>query len=212
MRARSHVVLLGDSIFDNSAYVNGGPDVAAQLRAELGDVAQVTLLAIDGSVTSDIENQLVSLPADATHLIVSAGGNDILHHVAALDDMVGTLGAALLRLDALRAPFAASHRAMVGSLAEFDLPVAVCTIYGANFEGERRAMVATALNVFNDAITRNAHTEALDVIDLRLVCREPADYANPIEPSVVGGRRIAAALARYVLATEARPQMSRVFT
>jgi hypothetical protein len=27
-----HVVLLGDSIFDNSAYTGGGPDVVTQLR------------------------------------------------------------------------------------------------------------------------------------------------------------------------------------
>ncbi len=30
-----HVVLLGDSIFDNGVYVPGGPDVVTQLRAEL---------------------------------------------------------------------------------------------------------------------------------------------------------------------------------
>ena len=28
-----HVVLLGDSVFDNARYVAPGPDVAAQLRA-----------------------------------------------------------------------------------------------------------------------------------------------------------------------------------
>jgi hypothetical protein len=30
-----HLVLLGDSVFDNAAYVGGGPDVVAQLRARL---------------------------------------------------------------------------------------------------------------------------------------------------------------------------------
>ncbi|MGZ8470667.1 MAG: SGNH/GDSL hydrolase family protein, partial [Gemmatirosa sp.] len=30
-----HLVLLGDSIFDNAAYVRGGPDVVAQVRARL---------------------------------------------------------------------------------------------------------------------------------------------------------------------------------
>ena len=28
-----HIVLLGDSIFDNASYTAGGPDVVAQLRA-----------------------------------------------------------------------------------------------------------------------------------------------------------------------------------
>jgi hypothetical protein len=27
-----HIVLLGDSIFDNGAYVNGGPDVVTRLK------------------------------------------------------------------------------------------------------------------------------------------------------------------------------------
>ncbi|HEX6372708.1 MAG TPA: hypothetical protein VF006_27555 [Longimicrobium sp.] len=30
-----HVVLLGDSIFDNASYVAGGPDVVTHLRGEL---------------------------------------------------------------------------------------------------------------------------------------------------------------------------------
>jgi hypothetical protein len=30
--ATRHVVLLGDSVFDNAAYVRGGPDVVAQRR------------------------------------------------------------------------------------------------------------------------------------------------------------------------------------
>jgi hypothetical protein len=36
----------------------------------------------------------------------------------------------------------------------------------------------------------------LPAIDLRLVCTEPADYANPIEPSGRGGLKIAGAIAR----------------
>src|SRR3712207_8799829 len=43
-----HVVLLGDSIFDNGVYVSGGPDVVRQLRDELPPGWQATLRAIDG--------------------------------------------------------------------------------------------------------------------------------------------------------------------
>jgi len=31
-------------------------------------------------------------------------------------------------------------------------------------------------------------------VDLRLVCTEPSDYANPIEPSGSGGAKIARAI------------------
>ena len=49
---------------------------------------------------------------------------------------------------------------------------------------------------FNDVILRVAFEHHLPVIDLRLICNEPADYANPIEPSGRGGRKIALAIAR----------------
>jgi hypothetical protein len=38
----------------------------------------------------------------------------------------------------------------------------------------------------------------MPAIELRHVCTEPADYANPIEPSVRGGAKIARAIARAV--------------
>ncbi|HEY1387763.1 MAG TPA: GDSL-type esterase/lipase family protein, partial [Ktedonobacterales bacterium] len=74
-----HVVLLGDSIFDNQSYVQRGePDVIRQLRAHLPADWEATLLAVDGNVTADIRRQLAHLPTDATHLVISVGGNDAL--------------------------------------------------------------------------------------------------------------------------------------
>jgi len=75
-----HVVLLGDSIFDNAAYVPGGPAVIDHLTAALPHGWRETLLAVDGAGADDVATQLRSLPADATHLVVSAGGNDALGH------------------------------------------------------------------------------------------------------------------------------------
>src|SRR4051812_12923794 len=72
-RGMGHVVLLGDSVFDNGAYVAGGPDVAAQLRVRLPEAAgwRVTRLAIDGAMIGGIPSQLGRLPSDATQLVVS---------------------------------------------------------------------------------------------------------------------------------------------
>ena len=78
-----HIVLLGDSIFDNSSYVNPGElDVPNQLRSLVNNDCKVTNLAVDGNVTKHINNQLKNLPADATHLSVSVGGNDGLGHLS----------------------------------------------------------------------------------------------------------------------------------
>jgi hypothetical protein len=48
-----HVVFLGGSLFDNTAYVAGGPDVRTQLQERLPHEWRVTLLAVDGHRTQD---------------------------------------------------------------------------------------------------------------------------------------------------------------
>ena len=80
-----HVILLGDSIFDNVSYVPGGPPVIDQLRDELPRGWQATLLAVDGAIVEDVARQLARLPDAATHLVVSAGGNDALSESAILN-------------------------------------------------------------------------------------------------------------------------------
>jgi len=197
--AAGHVVLLGDSIFDNAAYVGGGPDVARQLREALPGGWRTTLLAVDGAVAAGVERQLAALPPDAGLLVVSAGGNDALGASHILDTRVGSVAEGVARLAEAQARFAASYRAMLEAVVARGRPAALCTIYDANYPEPRRRVVVAALSLFNDVITRAAFARGLPLVDLRLVCDEPGDYANPIEPSVQGGRKIAAAIARLAV-------------
>jgi hypothetical protein len=73
-----HLVLLGDSIVDHAAYVAGGPEVRAQLKEGLPHDWRVMLVAVDGDRTQDVVADLERLPRDASHLVVSVGGNDAL--------------------------------------------------------------------------------------------------------------------------------------
>ncbi|MHA7262381.1 SGNH/GDSL hydrolase family protein [Arthrobacter sp. TMN-37] len=193
--APGHAVLLGDSIFDNAAYVPGGPDVVQQLRGELPQGWRATLLAVDGDVTSGVERQLRSLPPDATHLVVSIGGNDALQFSYLLDERVPTVAAALALLERAQRQFAAAYGGMLEAVTAVGLPAAVCTIYDTPPGEPNQPVIRTALAVFNDCITRAAFARAVPLIDLRLICGEDADYANPIEPSVQGGAKIARAVA-----------------
>jgi hypothetical protein len=71
----------------------------------------------------------------------------------------------------------------------------VCTIYEPRFpEPAMRRVAATALTALNDAITREAFARKVDCIDLRIICDDDRDFANPIEPSVQGGAKIARAI------------------
>ena len=191
-----HVVLLGDSIFDNGAYVGGAPDVVRQLRPLLPDSWDATLLAVDGAVTRDVSRQLTRLPGDATLLVVSVGGNDALGESHLLSQPAGTIGEGMMVLANAQRQFAQRYQAMLDAVLASRLPVALCTIYDGNFPGAEGEVIAAALSLFNDVITRAAFSRVLPLIDLRLICSEEADYANPIEPSEQGGAKIAAAIAR----------------
>ena len=49
----------------------------------------------------------------------------------------------------------------------------------------------SALAVYNDVIMKQAVERSLPIIDLRVLCNEDEDFANPIEPSAHGGMKIA---------------------
>ncbi len=190
-----HVVLLGDSIFDNAAYVRGGPDVLAHLQGRLPAGWDATLVAVDGATTEDMGRQYGRIPDSATHLVLSIGGNDALMNIDILERRVSTSGEALGMLADVRDAFGGRYGEVLRALRARGLPLTLCTIYEGNFPDARMHRLAiTALTVFNDVILRCAIRAGLPVIDLRLVCNEPADYANPIEPSVQGGAKIARAI------------------
>jgi hypothetical protein len=44
----------------------------------------------------------------------------------------------------------------------------------------------------------------ITLIDLRLVCDSDLDFANPIEPSVAGGAKIARAIANFAAGSSSR--------
>jgi hypothetical protein len=142
-------------------------------------------------MTEDVANQLKNLPSDATLLVVSAGGNDALGESSILNEAACTVGEALSLIHDVRTRFRHSYRAMLQALSAVGKPTAVSTVYDA-IPGLGPAEQA-ALGGFNEVILREAFLAGLPVIDLRLVCDRPSDYSHvsPIEPSVVGGAKIA---------------------
>ena len=196
----SHVVLLGDSIFDNAAYlVAGEPDVVRQVRRRLPDGSQATLLAVDGDTMRGVHDQLRLLPPDATHLIVSVGGNDALGRAAFLEAPARSTAEALMGLAGIGEEFERGYAAMLDGVLAHGLPTAICTVYYPRFpEPCLQRIAVAALTVFNDCIIRAAFTHGIPLIDLRLICAQASDYANAIEPSARGGEKISRAIADLV--------------
>ena len=196
-----HVVLLGDSIFDNAAYVGGGPDVITQLRAALPRDWEATLLAVDGAVIGDIPRQLARMPRAATDIVLSVGGNDALGHVGLLDRRARNGAEALGWFADAAAAFLDRYRGLLKRLAaekQEAQRVAICTVYSGNLGPETQRAATAGIAIFNDAIMRASQPYRWPIIELRDLFTERADYANPIEPSVRGGAKLARAIAHQV--------------
>ena len=204
-----HIVLLGDSIFDNSSYVNLGElDVPNQLRSLVGHNCKVTNLAVDGHLIRHVKNQLNNLPSDVTHLFVSVGGNDGLGHLSIFHTHVNTIGESLQQMYRIGDNFKKRYSEMVDLVLSYNLPTTFCSIYYPRFDArsldrvqdymsvlsngrEIQEMVMAAEAVFNDIITYEVFKRKLPLIDLRVLCDDDQDFANPIEPSCIGGMKIA---------------------
>src|SRR3954447_862570 len=130
-----HIALLGDSVFDNGAYVGGGPDVVTQLRQRLPAGWGATLAAVDGGIIRDIPRQLERVPDDATHLVISAGGNDALGFSAVLGAPSRSVADTLEQLALIRGEFTRNYGRMVETVRQRGLPIAVCTIYDPRYPG-----------------------------------------------------------------------------
>src|SRR5262249_20590697 len=197
------LVLLGDSIFDNGAYVQPGePDVAAHLRARLPAADWVVeLRAVDGSIVKQVPAQLAAAAIAPSDIIVmSAGGNDALGSVELLSDpRPYTFSQVLAHLYAIKEFFRADYAGTLDDVLAHQCPTIVCTVYNPHFdEALLQRTAEAALSIFNDVIMQEAVRRRVPIIDLRLVCTEPAHYANPIEPSNEGGARIAEAIVSAV--------------
>jgi hypothetical protein len=180
----SHVVLLGNSIFDNAAYVTAGtPDVVRQVRQRLPHGSEATLAAVDGSKTRDVQEQLRRLPADATHLVVSAGGNDALGSSDFLAAPARSTAEALLGLADITDEFERSYLAMLARVLARAPPKAICTVYYLRLpEAVLQRMAITALAVFNNCIIRAVFAHGLPLLNVRSICTEERDTPTRSNP------------------------------
>lgn len=209
----NHLVLLGDSIFDNARYVAGGQAVIDQLNRMLPSVWTATLLARDGSGTSEMGRQLERLPPDASHLVVSCGGNDALDHSGfLLRTPAQSFAEVLATLGDIQSQFQHDYRKMLQAILAHGKPTIICTVYDS--VPGLDVVERVGLCLFNDVILREGIRSELPVIDLRLICTEAGDYSesSPIEPSAAGGGKIARAISRVLTSHDFLPGGSRVFS
>jgi lysophospholipase L1-like esterase len=204
MKAERLVFLLGDSIIDNGEYVlSGEPDVAQQLEMLL-PYHTVVKRAVDGSTCADVLGWQVGELHDADRIILSAGGNDALEHIDLLEEAIEQRAKdVLVRLWSIREKFRRSYAALLDRLALTGGPVLVLTVYnpcfhGHGFEAAYQQAAESAVSIINDVIQQEGRRRSFDVLELRTLFNDQADYANPIEPSAIGGAKLAKCMSDWV--------------
>ena len=202
--AKNRIILLGDSIIDNGAYVRPGePDVTKQLQALLPEHA-VIKRALDGAVCADVLSSQVANLESTDRIILSAGGNDALQHIDLLEAATATIAKDLLvRLGTIRKEFSRTYASLLDRLATTRAPVMVLTVYNPCFDGH--GMDATyqqaaegAVSIFNDVIQQEGAAPVVQNSGAAHALHRSSRLRQPNRAVGVGGAKLAKAMGAWV--------------
>jgi len=200
--AAAHIVLLGDSTLDNARYLEPGEQsVEAQLERRCKERGWgMTLLAQDGSTLDDVAcNQIPFIPDCATHIVLSASGNNLLallNELAAANFSPSALWTAVK--DGLR-EVANSYRRVLQAILACGCHVACCTVYRPNFNHIfLRSLASMSLGMHNTRIREITMDLDVSVVDFASIFDSSEDFANPLELSTQGGAKVVANLLQFV--------------
>ena len=203
------ITLLGDSIIDNKTYVQ---QQEYSVLEHLQNISKYEFLqlAYDGDTTVNVlERQLQSQEvAKSSHLVLSIGGNDLLQNILFLHEgPIENINKALSDVHKqILKPLEQRFETIVEKLSSHRANLLLCTVYEGDLgrTDEFRDVLDSSkimVSSFNDTVYKTASKYNADVLELRHIFTSPEDYANPIEPSHVGGERLAQAIMDWIQKT-----------
>ena len=153
---------------------------------------------MDGDIVNGIYAQLHHVPADATTIVLSVGGNDGLRMLGALQNVGMHPWRVASKIMEIRGEFRARYEQMVCKVLSLGVPLIVCNVYAPNHDASdiavmgpgARVVASIGVRLINGVIASTARKHRLPLLDLFNVFNQTKDYANPIEPSVWGGDKI----------------------
>ena len=183
--------------------------------------------AVDGHTMKDLlDNQLSDGGLnEATHIVTSIGGNDLLQNISFLqmtsklsevmdkNARIGKWGARELNPSRNKVfeetyfeiikPMQQEYESIVANLSNYRAKLLLCTVYeGDLVDSDEFSDVIysskTMLSIFNDLVYRTAQKYNGEVLELRDIFVTSEDYANPIEPSHIGGKKFAKEIVRWI--------------
>jgi len=196
-----HIVLMGDSILDNAHYLDEQDSVEEILKDTIPN-AHITLLAVDGALTSDIHRQLESIPEKPTSVFLSCGSGEFCDETNDLNEIDFTSMESVQEFMAdkekfavqrhktkiARSKFRASYASLIDKIAEKCNNIAVFGIY-KNVAANKDTPIRS-FGLVNEVIMEESARRNIPVINLGALLHKPEDFstASPIRPSACGGQ------------------------
>jgi lysophospholipase L1-like esterase len=200
------ILLFGDSIIDNKYYVGENENSVLEHLQNISN-DEFIQIALDGDTTRDVlDKQLqVSTIKDASKIILSIGGNDLLQNLSFLyKSNFENINEGLICLqNEIFQPLAERYEAIVKVLSSYRANLLLCTVYEGDLgrTDEFRGVLDSSkimASSFNDIVYKTAKKFNADVLELRQIFTESDDYANPIEPSHKGGEKLSKAIVEWI--------------
>ena len=201
--------LLGDSIIDNKSYVQHGEFSVLEHLEHQSDL-EFQQLAYDGHTTENVLSGQILSPTVQTssHLVLSIGGNDLLYNIPFLyEGPIENINGAIAGVQQyIFTPRQQRYETIVEKLSSHRANLLLCTVYEGDLgrSDEYRDVLDSSkimVSSFNDMVYKTANKYNADVLELRHIFTSSKDYANPIEPSHIGGEKLAQSILQWIRST-----------
>lgn len=193
-----HVIMLGDAILPDIGNLVDplGPGFAGRLSlVSLQEMA-------DGS----------GLPMDATHAVICLEGNEAIAESGLLDGHSAPYRESLARLALAADAFEQMIEPLIRSALDAGLLTLICTGFKPRYDDpERQQAALAALAIFNERIITRAVSSHLAIVDLRLVCGAPDDYASATRLAPAGLQKAVGVIRRALDEADMGATRTRVY-
>lgn len=177
----NNIILIGDSILNNSNYVPSGKSVVDILKTK---TQKVFNFSKDGATISECYLQLDNIPIELnnleTYVFISVGGNDILNKRGQLNS------AEIIKLFNSYMDFLKALRVKLSSAK-----INILNLYMPS--NPRYQAYKSSIDQWNQLITEYSSKigEMYNVINIDTLLTSPQDFVYDIEPSEVASEKIA---------------------
>ncbi len=206
MACMNKVVLFGDSIIDNKIYVNHGEYSVLEHLENISNYEYIQV-AYDGHTTFDVQNKQLHLSTieKPSHIVLSVGGNDLLQNLSYLSNgPISNVNEAVSGIQQhIFEPLEQRFETIIEELSSQRANLLICTVYEGDLgrTDEFKDVLDSSkimVSSFNDIVYKTAKKYNADVLELREIFITSDDYANPIEPSHIGGEKLAKSIVEWV--------------